>query len=165
MKNRKGGNNFKTFESTTQNAKHYRITHNMINSEAWKDLDIYARDLYHNMKSKFNFNNENNISFTYEEGMKLMSKASFTKAIDNLIEHGFIYIVENGRALRKANIYGFSDNWQKYPNIDIIPRPKRSRGDTEKDSSPKGKKQILARSKVTEFTRLNMTYDKARKAK
>jgi len=137
------GNNFKSFESKTVNAKHYRITINMIESMAWKDLDIYSRDLYHSMKAKFNFNNEDDISFTYEEGKKLMSERSFTKAIDSLIEHGFIKIIFLGRAYRKPNIYGFSDLWQQYPNIKIVARPKRNKKDTQKSNVPKSKKELI----------------------
>jgi hypothetical protein len=153
----KKGNNFNAFESYMSNARHYRITINMRESKAWKDLDIYARDLYHYMKSKYNFNNENNISCTYEEGMELMSKASFTKAMDSLISHGFIKIIRNGRNLRQPNIYGFSDLWKQYPNVDITPRLKRSKQDTEKNLNPKRKKEISARSNITHDCRSDLT--------
>lgn len=153
----KKGNNFRAFESYTSNARHYRIANNMTESKAWKDLNVYARDLYHYMKSKYNSKNENNISCTYEEGMELMSKASFTKAMDSLINHGFIEIVQNGRNQRKPNIYGFSDKWQQYPDIEITPRPKRNIQDTQRVNKPKGKKEILARSNMTQDTRLNLT--------
>ncbi len=157
MGKKPSGNNFKSFESITANARHYRITVNMVDSKAWKDLDIYARDLYHYMKAKFNFTNENNISCTYTEGTTLMCKANFNKAIDSLILHGFIKIIENGRTQRKPNIYGFSDLWQRYPDINIIPRKKRNKEETEKSYRPKGKKEILARSKLAQCTRSNIT--------
>lgn len=86
----------------------------MMDSEAWEQLDCYSATLYVHMKKKYNKSNEQDISFTYKEGMKLMSKPKFTQAIDQLIECGFIELVEQNWNTRKCNIYGFSDKWQLY---------------------------------------------------
>jgi hypothetical protein len=118
---------FKPFESTTRTAKHLRITNNMLESAAWKKLSCHAMVIYMYMKSKYNFNNENDISLTYAEGQKLMHKNTFTKAIDELIEYGFIKVIRQSWTSRECNIYGFSSMWQKYgtPEFKIDPRRKR----------------------------------------
>lgn len=71
---------FKEFESTTENGRWVRIAGDMILSQAWQHLSAYEISLYLHIKNKFRVNkfgksNERNISFTYDEGKKLMSKA------------------------------------------------------------------------------------------
>jgi len=118
---------FKLFESTTKKPKHYvRITDNQMESKAFKALTCYGKVLYLYMKKKYNFTNENNISFTYKEGAELMNKKTFTKSMDNLIDNGLIYIVRQG-LLKQCSIYGLSKEWQYYDTnaFEIKPRVKR----------------------------------------
>lgn len=68
--------------------------------------------------------NARNISFTYEEGMKLMSKARFTKALDRLIELGFIDIVDHWAQSRKPTIYGLSARWHRYGTDKFVEKPR-----------------------------------------
>ena len=104
----------KPFESKTKKGKHIRIADDMMSSKAWEDLSVYARALYMEFKRKYNGVNEDDISFTYEEGKKIMSKNTFIKALDELIEHGFIYIIRPGGLNKQCTIYGFSNEWQYY---------------------------------------------------
>ena len=118
---------FKPCESTSKKPKKYlRLTDNMMNSKAWGELSCYAITLYLNIKLKYNFTNENNLSFTYTEGEKIMSKKTFTKAMDNLINNGFIYIVKQG-VLNECSIYGLCKEWQYFGTnaFDVKPRVKR----------------------------------------
>ena len=124
---------FKPCESTSKKPKKYlRITNNMMESKAWEGLTCHAMALYIHIKAKYNFTNDDNLSFTYVEGKKLMDKKTFTKAIDKLIESGFIYIVRQG-LLKECSIYGLSKEWQYFGTtaFDIKPRVKRM-------SKPKG---------------------------
>ncbi len=110
---------FKSFESTTSNGRWLRIAEDMLKSNAWQQLSVFEEALYLHMKSKFTVSkhgesNEKNISFTYREGMELMSKRRFTKAIDRLIETGFVDIVEHWRHAKKPTIYGLSPRWKDY---------------------------------------------------
>ena len=41
-----------------------------------------------------------------------MSKPTFLKAKQELIDKGFIDVVQNNKNLRRANIYAFSDRWK-----------------------------------------------------
>lgn len=105
---------FKPFESMTKTAKYLRITNNMMESKAWNQLSCYAMVIYLHIKSKYNHNNADNISLTYSEAGKLMNKRTFTKAIDELINHGFIELLEQNWTARRPNIYGLSSMWQHY---------------------------------------------------
>lgn len=126
---------FKPHESTVKKCKRYlRITNNMMESKAWENLTCHAMALFMHIKIKYNFTNDDNISFTYVEGKKLMDKKTFTKAIDKLIDNGFIYIVKQG-LLKECSIYGFSKEWQYYDTtaFKVKSRVKRM-------SKPKGDK-------------------------
>lgn len=118
---------FKPCESVSKKPKHYiRITDNMMDSKAWEGLSCQAIVIYMNIKKKYNFTNENNLSFTYKEGLEIMNKRTFTKSIDNLIDNGFIYIVRQG-LLKQCSIYGLSDNWQYFGTsaFKVVSRVKR----------------------------------------
>ena len=124
---------FKPCESVSKKPKKYlRLTNNMMESKAWESLSCHAIVVYINIKSKYNFTNDDNLSFTYAEGTKLMDKKTFTKAMDNLIDSGFIYIVRQG-LLKQCSIYGLSKEWQYFGTsaFSIKPRVKRM-------SKPKG---------------------------
>ncbi|ANY69735.1 hypothetical protein BBD42_27015 [Paenibacillus sp. BIHB 4019] len=120
---------FRPFEKATSSIDnhHIRITRNMMESVAWKELSVHAVVLYLAMKTKYTGSNENDISFTYAEGEKLMNKATFTKSMDQLIENGFIQIIRQGWSIREPNIYGFHTMWQLFgtKHFEVKPRIKR----------------------------------------
>ncbi|PKM82558.1 MAG: hypothetical protein CVU89_03395 [Firmicutes bacterium HGW-Firmicutes-14] len=137
---------FKTFESRTKTAKHLRITNNMIESPAWQNLSCYAITVYVHMKAKYNFSNQDDISMTYEEAKKLMAKATFSKAIDELIETGFIQLIRQSWTARQPNIYSFSEMWQQY-GTDNFKIQKRRKRDSE-FNKPKPKTGMKQRSRA-----------------
>ena len=130
MARKKKDYGFKPFEKNVRSADnhHVRITRNMMESKAWKELTVHSRVLYMEMKAKYNGTNDNDISYTYTEGTELMSKLTFTKSMDQLIELGFIKIVSQGWNVREPNIYGFHDMWLHYGTkaFEVKPRSKRS---------------------------------------
>lgn len=106
---------FKPFEKASiPDNRHVRISMNMMESKAWKELTAHSVLLYLHMKTKYTGNNEDNIMFKQEEGEKLMARNTFTKSIDQLIDLGFIRLVEHHVHTRFANIYGFHNMWQYY---------------------------------------------------
>ena len=121
--------NFLPFESRSENSPYARITKSMVNSLAWQELNCYEQVLYINLKLKYNGKpgSEKDISFTYKEGEKLMSKRVFTRSLDRLIEKGFIDLIRHMPYSASCNIYGFSDRWHDYgtPNFKEKSRPKR----------------------------------------
>lgn len=108
--------NFSAFESISKNSRYVRLTESMMQSRAWRELDIYARALYTEIKRKHNGKpeGERNISFTYAEGRQIMSKAKFTQARDSLIEKGFIDLVRHEPYGAAPTIYGLSARWHNY---------------------------------------------------
>lgn len=117
----------KVFEQwqTNGNSNFMQIFHDFFDSKAWQDLTAHERDLYlfmlrkHQRSRSFGSvenSNFNNISMPKSEYEKIMSNRTFYKAIDNLIEHGFVKVVRSGYAEKICNIYSFSDEWKQYGN-------------------------------------------------
>ena len=66
--------------------------------------------------------NSQEIIFTYAEAKKKfgLTKRQFTRAIDTLVEVGFIDIVKQGGSLfKEETIYGLSDRWRKWGQPDF----------------------------------------------
>ena len=108
---------------TNGNSNFMQIFHDMFDSKAWQALNAHDRDLYMHMLRKYqrkvlhgNIENTNydNISMVKNEYEKFMNARTFSKSIDNLIEHGFIKVIKNGYSTRTCNIYGFNDAWKFY---------------------------------------------------
>ncbi|MHB0977716.1 MAG: hypothetical protein ACYC1U_11110 [Candidatus Aquicultorales bacterium] len=102
------------FESKTKSGRFTKIVNDMLESKAWYDLTASEKELYLHMKQKFNGSNARDISFTHEEGERLMAKRTFRKSVKRLIELGFIDLIENWPYSMRPNIYGFSDRWKEY---------------------------------------------------
>jgi hypothetical protein len=96
------------------------IEHRLINSEAFKNLNTYAKWLYIEFKLRFYGDNKNHIIFTQKEAKKIMAKDTFYKARAKLIERGFIDIVKRGGLENQPMIYGLSDRWKKFGTKDFI---------------------------------------------
>jgi hypothetical protein len=107
---------FKPFQKMpgTQEKRFSKFHESLFSSKAWQGLTVYSKVLYIEISRKFNGLNEDNISITYDEGGKLMNKKTFTKSLDQLIEHGFIRIVEHNPHNAKCNIYALHTAWHQY---------------------------------------------------
>jgi len=92
----------------------FRVWHELIDSEAWKELSCYARTVYIEIGRKYNGSNNANLSYTYREASKIMHKNTFTKALKELVNNGLIDIIRSGGLYRKNTIYGLSDRWRFY---------------------------------------------------
>ena len=118
----------------------------VIFSPAWRDLNtanalrVYIDFLYRRRfqkpkgrskaKRKWMFVNNGEIIYTYSEAKNLgMSNSVFKRAIDSLIDHGFIDIEESGVGMYKyAPNYWISERWRQSgtPNFKKRSRPKRN---------------------------------------
>ncbi len=125
---------FKPFEGEHEGGRHLRITLNMMESEAWSKLSSFAIHVYLLLKIQYNGENKDNLTLTHKEGTQHMTDRRFTAALDELINYGFIYIVEYRFNTRESNIYGLSDMWKHYgtDKFKIYPRPKRSADSTQR---------------------------------
>jgi len=68
-------------------------------------------------KEQWTIANNGELVFTYEEAQAKygLSQGQFRRAIDQLVEHGFIDIEEQGSGLYKMpSRYGISERWRAY---------------------------------------------------
>ena len=116
-------------------------------SPAWRDLnpanavrvyiDFLSRRRFEKTKSsrkskaKWKFVNNGEIVYTYGEAEELgMSNSAFKRAIDSLIDHGFLDIQETGMGIFKYNTrYWISERWKQWGTEAFVERsrPKRNR--------------------------------------
>ncbi len=96
------------------------ITHKQRETEAFDGLTIHAKWLYLEFRFKYNGENEHNIIFTYQDAEKIMSKSTFIKSRNQLIERGFIDVIKRGGLEKQPVIYGLSNRWKKYGTEEFI---------------------------------------------
>jgi len=96
------------------------IEHNLINSEAFKNLNVYTKWLYFEFKLRFYGDNAKHIIFTYQEAKNIMAINTFIKSRNQLIERGFIDIIKRGGLEKQPMIYGLSDRWKRFGTKDFV---------------------------------------------
>lgn len=111
------------------------IYYSMMISDAWKDLKPRAKEVYLAMKMQkysqkrkpYSLENDGEL-FHYQEddfyfnrfkwqdefGLCSNNPNSFKKDVDDLIAHGFIEIVRNGKNARVKSVYRYSDKWKSW---------------------------------------------------
>jgi len=90
----------------------------MIDSPAWQDLKNASIKLYILLKLHYTGENENEITLPYTIAEKSgISKAIIKNAFDDLIRHGFIDRVVEGRFARIPNVYKLSDKWASWKKV------------------------------------------------
>ena len=109
------------FEGANPRGQFTKITFDMMQSKAWKDLSLRQRGLYLQLKSKYREkklddvvveSNRDDISLPEAEWRGLYGNYNtFKKDMDALRQHGFIKIVARAKYMGKPNIYGFDDAW------------------------------------------------------
>ena len=103
---------FKDYEGTKSKDKHIRLTKSMMNSENFKKLKPCTIIVY--MYMKLWANGEKEFDYSKSLGSKVVSQMTYTNAIKELIEKGFIervYFSDGGG--HRPNCYKFSDKWTK----------------------------------------------------
>lgn len=141
MGKRKIDYRLKPFEGSP-NERHIRFTHSMRESKAFRDLSRNAKILYLYMKfeyqgpdkTKTRRTNKGSIElepgvfiYTYADAREQldMDGRTFTKARDELLEHGLIEMKQQGFHKADPNIYAFSEKWKEYGIAKIEGRAKR----------------------------------------
>lgn len=125
---------------------HYKtwIPNSLLNSPAWRATRGVAPHVYLCFYQKRRMAkkqkgvqerkciNERQLEFTYAEALKIgFTEHEFRRAIDTLIQNGFIDIVEYGGGLEhKKTLYGLSERWRAWgqPNFEKAQRVKHRRG-------------------------------------
>lgn len=121
----------------------------MVESPVWLSLSGTAIKVYHLFRRKCRFAkrsrrqgkrseglmerilNNGEIEFTYKEieQQRRITAGRFTRAIDQLIEKGFLDVAEQGGGVHKLKtLYGISERWRDYGTTSFkeMHRPERS---------------------------------------
>lgn len=90
--------------------RYIRMGATIMASEAMRSLSSSAFRVYCYMRLESGGKKE--FRFPHNKYRAYMSKPTFFKARDELVEKGFIDIVRNNKNLRQANDYAFSERWK-----------------------------------------------------
>jgi hypothetical protein len=84
----------------------------MLHSPAWESLSNPARVAYLHIKADYNGYNEGNLKLPYSQAEKVMDKKTFTRALRQLQEHGFIVVTEHGGLFNRCTTFALSNAWR-----------------------------------------------------
>ena len=104
---------FAPWESRNNNGvekRYFRLGATIMASEVMRSLSPSAFKVYCYMRIEAA--GKKNFTFPHAKYKSYMSKPTFQKARDELVEHGFIDVVQNNKNLRKSNVYCFSERWK-----------------------------------------------------
>ena len=90
--------------------RYFRMGATLMASEQMRSLSPSAFKIYCYMRLESAGNRS--FKFPHAKYRSYMSKPTFLKAKQELIDKGFIDVVQNNKNLRKSNIYAFSDRWK-----------------------------------------------------
>jgi len=105
---------FRTFESNAVyedfKEPYICMTYSMLDNEKWLSLGYPAQIIYIYMK-KWAYGRQE-FKFSYRLGLHVFkSYSTFKRAIDELVDNGFIEIIRISRTPGIGTIYKFSDKW------------------------------------------------------
>ncbi len=115
-----------TTHSTGKGAQYVALYYPMLESEAWKALTAYDQAVYIEMRKEYNpalEDPDQDFKFPINKKAKVigMSGNTVARAIDNLIDKGFIRVKKRGQLIgiggmsrREPHIYTYHCLWQQY---------------------------------------------------
>jgi hypothetical protein len=86
----------------------------LLDSKAWGELTNAARVLYVVIKRDKTNATKKELKPTYDQFERVMDRHTIRKAMDKLLEWGFIMMEQRGGLKRKKNIYILSDEWRRH---------------------------------------------------
>lgn len=104
---------FQSWETTKADGvekRYIRLGATLMASEKMRSLSPSAFKIYCYMKIESG--GKRSFTFPHAKYCSYMSKPTFIKAKQELIDKGFIEVIQSNKNLRKANIYAFSDRWK-----------------------------------------------------
>ena len=110
-RNKNTGRRFKSYEGRFPDDKHLRLTKSMLDDPAYKSLSSSAKVLYSYMKMWAC--GRDTVIYSVSMAKDFVSKPTFIKARDELIDKGFLEYTNKHRArdMREAAEYEFSSRW------------------------------------------------------
>ena len=114
-----------------------------------------------NGKKEFLISNNGEIQYSYKEAEKAgITRPAFVRALDMLIERGFIEIAHHGAGGRKGdvNLYSVIDKWRKWEvGQKVNSRPNDTRRGVGFALIHSRKKEIIGNGNVTPGSNANVT--------
>ena len=86
----------------------------IIDSQAWQNLTNASRVALIHLKRKVVKPNPGELSLSYQEMEKIMNRHTFSKALKQLENFGFIEKKQYGGLYRRRNFFKLSDKWRRY---------------------------------------------------
>lgn len=103
---------FHTYETNNKyDEKYIRVTRTLLMNKKFIELSSNAKVLYLYMRDWGYPTPE--VKYSISMARELMSKNTFIKCINELIQAGFIKLAWSNKYSGQPNIYVFSDNWWK----------------------------------------------------
>lgn len=92
-----------------------KLDYGMLNSAAWTSLSPGAVWVYIEMRKNFNFNKGGNshLVLSYSMVTWKMNSRTYKVKKQELIDKGFIRVVEPGGLLNNPSIYALTNDWEK----------------------------------------------------
>lgn len=92
-----------------------QLNYELLDSAAWTALSYEAQWIYIELRKQFKLSKGGNshLVLQYSVVSWRMSKNTFWKKIKELIEYGFLKVVEHGGMFNNPTVYALSEHWQK----------------------------------------------------
>lgn len=90
------------------------ITKEMLRSDAFKKLTNASRIAYLLLRAQTCKSEQATVKFPYSQAREYMKTNTFSCAIRQLMELGFIEKEQQGGLYRRTNIYSLIENWKLY---------------------------------------------------
>ena len=97
-------------------------------------MDFYSKKHMKKTRGKHVLTNNGELVYTYKEALeKGISKATFMRALDSLIDRGFIDVRATGAGrYRSESRYALSNRWRDWGTDKFIPRKRNPHGRNKK---------------------------------
>ena len=90
------------------------IYDDMLYSDGYSELTNAARVAYLLLKSQCYKSNQKSVKFSYNAAQRFMTRHTFSRAVKQLVEVGFVDKSQQGGLTRRSNVYTFSERWRKW---------------------------------------------------
>ena len=86
----------------------------MLRSTAWLDLTNAARVAWLHIAAEQNGRNHDALKMPYSQAAKLMTRNTFSKALQDLKAHGFITVMRQGGLLNNPTEFALDQSWKSW---------------------------------------------------
>lgn len=86
----------------------------MLRSKEWRSLSNSAKIVYIYLRAKFNYKTFSEVTLTYSEMNDLMSSATMSKALKDLIKFEWIEVAQHGGLIKGATTYKFKGQFKDF---------------------------------------------------